>query len=190
MTAAGFLARFHEKAEHNQYWYSPKTIEAITQEVLDGDATRCAFLSTPSVFYSLPPDSKARQNSAVFDLDPVFGEDKEVEYVQYDFNKPEAIPASLHGTFDMVVIDPPFITRDVWEKYAAATKLLLKENGRILLTTIGENAKMLAELMPGVKPRVFKPAIPNLIYQYSLYTNYDSERLAEPNPEIPEDDEI
>ena len=38
-------------------------------------------------------------------------------FVLYDFNKPEDIPAELHGTFAMVVIDPPFIIKDVWEKY-------------------------------------------------------------------------
>jgi len=64
----------------------------------------------------------------------------------------------------------------------------LQEGGRILLTTIGENAAMLAEILPGVKPQVFQPSIPNLIYQYTLYTNYDSERLQEKNPEIPEFD--
>ena len=34
----------------------------------------------------------------------------------YDFNKPEDLAAELKGYFDMVVIDPPFITREVWEK--------------------------------------------------------------------------
>lgn len=29
----------------------------------------------------------------------------------YDFSKPEDIPEALQGTFDMVVADPPFITR-------------------------------------------------------------------------------
>lgn len=32
---------------------------------------------------------------------------------RYDYNKPEDIPAELHGTFDTVVIDPPFITHEV-----------------------------------------------------------------------------
>jgi 16S rRNA G966 N2-methylase RsmD len=41
---------------------------------------------------------------------------KDPGYVFYDFNKPEEIPADLHQTFDMIVIDPPFITREVWEK--------------------------------------------------------------------------
>ena len=30
------------------------------------------------------------------------------------------------NSFDMVIIDPPFITREVWEKYASTAKLLLK----------------------------------------------------------------
>jgi 16S rRNA G966 N2-methylase RsmD len=36
--------------------------------------------------------------------------------VFYDFNKPEDIPQELKNSFDMIVIDPPFITREVWEK--------------------------------------------------------------------------
>jgi 16S rRNA G966 N2-methylase RsmD len=47
-------------------------------------------------------------------------------FVFYDFNDLNTIPASMHGTFDLVVVDPPFIVREVWEKYAAAVKLLVK----------------------------------------------------------------
>lgn len=46
---------------------------------------------------------------------------------RYDFNHPEAIPEHLQHSFDCVVIDPPFITREVWEKYAQAAKLLLRD---------------------------------------------------------------
>lgn len=31
----------------------------------------------------------------------------------YDFTKPEDIPHEVRGTFDMVVVDPPFITKEV-----------------------------------------------------------------------------
>ena len=47
------------------------------------------------------------------------------DVVFYDFNQPTAIPSELHGAFALVVIDPPFITREVWEKYAEAAHLLL-----------------------------------------------------------------
>jgi len=54
----------------------------------------------------------------------------------------------LHHSFDLVVIDPPFITREVWEKYAEAAKLLLvKEGGHCLLSTIDENEAMIKELL-------------------------------------------
>ena len=66
----------------------------------------------------------------------------------YDFNKPENIPEKLHHQFHLVVIDPPFITREVWEKYAEASQLLLvEEGGHALLSTIDENEEMILELM-------------------------------------------
>ena len=88
----------------------------------------------------------------------------------------------------MVVIDPPFITREVWEKYTTAAKLLLKpEGGRVLGSTIDENEEFMNELL-GCQRRAFRPSIPNLVYQYSLYSNYDSEGLNSPNQEIPQID--
>lgn len=47
-------------------------------------------------------------------------------FVFYDFNAPTSVPESLIGSFDLVVVDPPFIVREVWVKYAVTSKLLLK----------------------------------------------------------------
>lgn len=69
----------------------------------------------------------------------------------------------LKGAFDMVVIDPPFITREVWEKYAECAKWLLKEGGMWLLSTIDENEEMIKELTGSVRAQ-FRPSIPNLVY--------------------------
>jgi hypothetical protein len=43
----------------------------------------------------------------------------------------------------MVVVDPPFITEDVWKQYTTAIKYVLKDNGKILVSSIDENEKML-----------------------------------------------
>ena len=67
------------------------------------------------------------------DLDENFAKKLKPEcFFAYDFNKPEDIPQEMLGTFDMVVADPPFITREVWEKYTQAINILLKvdENGK------------------------------------------------------------
>ena len=55
-----------------------------------------------------------------------------------------------------------------------------------MLTTVRENAPWLKDLL-GVSPQKFRPSIPNLVYQYDLYVNYESEPLSRLNPEIPED---
>ena len=96
----------------------------------------------------------------------------------------------MRGTFDMVVIDPPYITREVWEKYTEAANILLKRDadgkllGNILCSTIDENKEFMNELL-GVSPLKFRPSIPNLVYQYSFYANFTDERADQLNPEIP-----
>lgn len=197
-----FLEQNAEDAKHNQYWYSPYTIQCILDDlILFGGSV--AFLSTPSLYFSAP--DSIRQHSKVFDFDRKWESDP--GFIFYDFNNPEEIPVSLHGSFDTVVIDPPFITEEVWAKYAITANLLMKTAAlaahpvvstgsvdgpsltnapsRVILTTIQENADLLKRLL-GASPQVFQPSIPHLVYQYSLYTNYESETFSKKNPEIPD----
>ena len=86
----------------------------------------------------------------------------------------------------MAVIDPPFITKEVWELYAVAAKLLLVEGtGKVICTTVAENEPLLNSLL-GVSSTAFQPSIPNLVYQYNLFTNYESRVFSTKNPEIPD----
>jgi 16S rRNA G966 N2-methylase RsmD len=105
--------------------------------------------------------------------------------VFYDFNKPEDIPEEYENSFDFIVIDPPFVTDEVWNLYVTAAKFLLSEDGKLLLSTIDEKEEFLKEKL-GVNRIKFRPSIPNLVYQYSFYANYEDEDLDQANPEIPE----
>lgn len=73
----------------------------------------------------------------------------------------------------------------IYYQYAEAAKLLLVENGKALCSTIDENEAFMKELL-NVDKKSFRPSIPNLVYQYSFYANYDSEALSSKNPETPE----
>ena len=177
-------------ADLNQYWYSADTIDALLDVVREhglgaepnGNAQLdVAFVSTPSLFFGL--SEKERRNCRVLDYDEGLGDD----VIKYDFNEPTNVPDELRGAFRCAVIDPPFITADVWKKYAETAKLLLRPGGLVVLTTVIENAPLLAELFSGVRPRVWLPSIPNLPYQYAAYTNFDAPRLSKPNPEVPHD---
>lgn len=181
-----FWDQHPEKEELNQYWYSPRTVEALALEVAEQcpkDGV-CAFLSTPSVYFAV---KKLRTTTSLrcilLDFDRKF-EKEESNFVFFDFNEPTAIPPELHLTCDYVVVDPPFITEEVWRKYSISIQALLRpESGKILLTTIRENEKLIQDIL-NCSVQKFKPSIPNLVYQYSLFTNYPSSQLSQANPEI------
>jgi hypothetical protein len=169
-----FLVKFKEKSEFNQYWYSKPTINFMVEQVQRNSKLGAAFLSTPSIYFSLK-DKELKAKCKVMDIDDNFGKKDPTGFVYYDFNKPEELPEAILGTFDMVVIDPPFITQEVWQKYAdAAKKLLIPEGGMVLMSTIDENHQFLEDML-GVTPIAFRPSIPNLVYQYSFYTNYEDD---------------
>eukprot|EP01039_Chlorochromonas_danica_P009255 gene9257-10218_t len=176
-----------ENGDFNQYWYSTKTIEKIVEEVSNVNG-RIAFLSTPSLYFSLPPS--VREQSYLFEYDRQWESDP--HFVFFDFHETEKIPVNLKDTFDLLVIDPPFITEDVWRLYAASAHYLLKKGqdpvsglplGKVILTTVIENEPLLEELFQARATR-FRPSIPHLVYQYSLFTNYPSEVFNKINPEI------
>jgi EEF1A lysine methyltransferase 1 len=168
---------------------------------------RCAFLSTPSLYFSIPADQRAAHGHMVFDFDrDSFGRDP--RFVFYDFNAPTSFGEGsgvallggadgLKGAFDLVVIDPPFITEEVWAKYAETARYLLKGwgegdggataaaasssssssaggrgRGHAICTTVAENRDFLARLFPGLARQRFQPSIPNLVYQYDLYATW------------------
>jgi len=174
-------------ADFNQYWYSPSTISTILdvlrEHCLHGGHSACldiAFVSTPSLFFALTPSERAC--CRVLDFDAALGED-EPGFVLYDFNHPTDIPKALAGAFKCVVIDPPYITTEVWQQYITTAKYLLRDGGLVLLTTVLENADMLRQSLD-VRPNTFLPSIPNLPYQYALFTNFAASALDVRNEEI------
>lgn len=171
-------------SELNQYWYSDATIETLVSEI-KMCARNAAFLSTPSLYFALPDDLRSR--CKVFEYDRQWSSDP--GFVFFDFNKPEEIPVNLWEAFDYVVVDPPFITREVWSKYGETVRLIAKKDARFLFTSVLENHQMLEEVCDTVLyVPLFQPSIPKLTYQYHCFTNYEASQLQVANPELPAED--
>ena len=196
---AAFLASTREVADLNQYWYSESTIAALVSASVElaaraasarGDtenAGRIAFISTPSLYFALPASARSGGQHAVLDIDTQWSGD--AGFARFDFRAgADALPASLRGAFDVCVIDPPFITEEVWRAYADAARALLRaEGGALVLTTVAENAGLLNALF-GARRTAFQPSIPHLVYQYDTFCTCDGAlpaALAKSNPEIP-----
>lgn len=65
MSSTKFLADNHEDGDYNQYWYSEPTIAKIVEALVENNG-RIAFLSTPSLYFSLPEEIQSR--AYVFDV--------------------------------------------------------------------------------------------------------------------------
>jgi len=169
----------------NQYWFSAATIEAFLTEI-KMHATSCAFVSSPSLYFALSPSDALRKKSCVFEFDRQWETDE--GFVFYDYHHPENIPKPVRGKFDYVVVDPPFITEEVWTLYAAAAKMLLAPGGKLLVTSVRENFAMLQSLLEcPLYMAPFRPSIPHLVYQYDTYLSYNPTTavLQGPNSELP-----
>ena len=55
----------------------------------------------------------------------------------------------------------------MWRNYAAAAKLLLAPGGKVLASTVAENAPLMEALLDA-KPVAFKPSIPHLVRRGDL----------------------
>lgn len=141
-----------------------------------GTSARVAFLSTPSLYFSL--NEQDRKQCTLFDFDTSLGA------TSYNYNNPTNIDAELHHIFDVIVVDPPFITQSVWESYAITVALLgVKENPHIICTTVEANASLMERLFQCKLTR-FQPSIPKLVYQYNTYANFNSSTLSTINSEL------
>lgn len=167
--AATFLATCHPDALTNQYWFSAPTIAAILTAL--PPTQRTAFISTPSLFFAVPAAERAAAGHVLLDVDPRFAGTP--GFVAYDFASPKAVPEEMLAAFDAVVIDPPFVSAEVWRKYACTAALLLR-GSRVIATTIAENEPLLRELFgPALRRAAFAPSVPQLVYQYALFTTID-----------------
>lgn len=177
-----FLKLNIEKKEYNQYWFSEKTIEFIISQIVNNTkpTESIALLSCPSIFFSL--EKEVQDRCFLFDIDTSLLK-KHPNAVFYDFNDYSNIESKYFSFFDFILIDPPFIAKEPWKKYADFTKLIGKECFKVLSCSIAENEKFLDEFL-SLKRKEYQPSIPNLVYQYSFYSNYDDERLNQTNDEL------
>jgi hypothetical protein len=180
-----FLKLNHEKEKFNQYWFSEKSINFIVNQIEKYGGT-IALISCPSIFFTLNNDVK--EKSFLFDIDTSFCK-KHKNAIEYDYRDYDKLIPEYENKFDFILIDPPFIDKEPWSKFAEfAIRISKKDdegkpNVKFLCSSIAENKEMLKNLI-NVDIKLFQPSIPNLIYQYNFYSNYEDEELNKLNNEI------
>lgn len=91
-----------------------------------------ACISCPTLYERLRQSKPDNSRAIILEYDKRFAKYGD-DFLFYDYNEPAHIPNALHGTFDLVVADPPFLSEECLTKTAITIRLLAKE--KVLLCT-------------------------------------------------------
>ncbi|KAK6126579.1 hypothetical protein DH2020_039690 [Rehmannia glutinosa] len=160
----------------SQFWYDRQTAETIAAEV----ATLCETLSSPRVSCIACPTLYAYLKkiapgvpAQLLEFDKRF-EQYGTEFTFYDYNQPEDLPSSLKHSFQIVVADPPYLSKECLEKVAETIRFLSRPGEPYLLLLTGEVQKDLAAELLGLRPCGFRPQHSSKLgNEFRLFTSYN-----------------
>ncbi|XP_076466132.1 EEF1A lysine methyltransferase 1-like [Babylonia areolata] len=172
---SGNVDSFHpqEDWQLSQFWYDEGTAERLAREALAvaGDNGRIACISSPTAYKKIRQLKGEGVRAYCLEYDQrfqVFGED----FVFYDYQEPLRLPEEFQNSFDLVLVDPPFLSEECLCKTAVTVRHLMKD--KVLLCT-GAVMTEVAERVLGVKPTPFLPRhTKQLQNEFRCFTNYNT----------------
>ncbi|KAJ4705481.1 Protein-lysine N-methyltransferase [Melia azedarach] len=174
-TESHTVALVSEDWRLSQFWYDDVTAETVAEEVVslcrDSDS-RVACIACPTLYAYLKkigPDVSAK----ILEYDMRF-EQYGSDFLFYDYNKPEDLPLELKHGFNVVVADPPYLSKECLEKVTQTVSFLAKPGDSKLLLLTGEVQKERAANLLGLRPCGFRPQHSSKLgNEFRLFTNYD-----------------
>ncbi|EFO27047.2 N6-adenine-specific DNA methyltransferase 2 [Loa loa] len=164
----------------SQFWYSEETASKLAEECMKsiGSCGRIACISCPTLLdYLLKIDCVICERVLVtlFEYDRRFERKFAKEFVAYDYREPLAIPEFHHNAFDLIVIDPPFLSDECLIKVAQTVRLLSRESSTKLLICTGLIMAKLVERLFHAHKCKFQPCHKhNLANEFACYANYET----------------
>lgn len=165
----------------SQFWYDESTQKAfgkLVKKIIKGfdDELRIALLSCPSLF---PTICSIADHVKLFEFDEKFAKYGK-DFVLYDYNlgDDEDYLKEHANAFDLIIIDPPFLSEECLRKSLMIVNRIKREKSLIVLNT-GTIQKKLAQQNFLVEA-VFKPKHKNnLANQFSTFSNFDIDQYLE-----------
>ncbi|CAA7267726.1 unnamed protein product [Cyclocybe aegerita] len=137
VSVADFRFAFSEDWQLSQFWYS----EAFANRLADclhslcTPTTKIAFVCCPTGFVAFQHKKKL-EGARLLEFDQRFAVLSPSQFVPYDLNEPDVFPEVLKESFDLVVVDPPYLN-EVTNRQIAKTlrQILHPTNGKLLVIT-------------------------------------------------------
>ncbi|MCP9258159.1 Protein-lysine N-methyltransferase N6AMT2 [Dirofilaria immitis] len=126
----------------SQFWYSEETASKLADECIKtiGKCGRIACISCPTLLDYLLKEKcviNGHVTVTLFEYDRRFEKKFFNEFVPYDYRKPLEIPELYRNAFDLIVIDPPFLSDECLIKVSQTVRLLSCESSTKLLICTG-----------------------------------------------------
>ncbi|XP_058084649.1 uncharacterized protein LOC131232441 [Magnolia sinica] len=159
----------------SQFWYDRETAETVATEVRDlcvATSSPVACVACPTLYAYLKkidPNVPAQ----LLEYDKRF-EQYGSDFTFYDYNHPEELPPALRHAYQVVVADPPYLSKECLERVAQTIAFLRRPGDSYLLLLTGEVQKQLAAELLNLYPCGFRPRHSSKLgNEFRLFSNYD-----------------
>ncbi|XP_058204331.1 uncharacterized protein LOC131318517 [Rhododendron vialii] len=175
-TSSSEVALLAEDWRLSQFWYDRDTAETVAREVL----SLCCSVESPSVaciacptLYAYLKKIDPSVSAQLLEYDKRF-EQYGSEFTFYDYNQPEELPSSLKNAYQIVVADPPYLSKECLEMVTQTISFLMRPGKSYLLLLTGEVQKDRAAELLDLYPCGFRPQHSSKLgNEFLLFTNYD-----------------
>jgi hypothetical protein len=168
---------FTEDWQLSQFWYDEATIDRLATELLSYQSPdrhiQILCLSTPSVFTRLRQQRPDSPDIYLMEYDrrfSVYGP----QYIFYDYNHPLEFDQQFLNRFDILLIDPPFLSEECFQKVWSTVSAVMRRDGAKLLWCTGRVMRPLLEQI-GLHETSFQPKHGGgrLSNDFGCFANYE-----------------
>ncbi|CAF0956831.1 unnamed protein product [Rotaria magnacalcarata] len=167
----------------SQFWYNNETATRLMNEVIAilPQNGKCACIACPTV-WSLMRKEHPEMDNILFEYDTRFSTDSN-SFIEYDYNDDDRIEQnyfSLKHTFDVLIIDPPFLSRECFEKVSRLVKFIGKTTPQCkhIICTGAIQEENIKDFFPGAYRVLFQPQHErNLMNPFACFVDYETKTL-------------
>ncbi|XP_010279031.1 PREDICTED: protein-lysine N-methyltransferase N6AMT2 [Nelumbo nucifera] len=164
----------------SQFWYDRVTAETVAEEIRNlsiSTASPVACIACPTL-YAYLKKMDASLSVQLLEYDKRF-EQYGSDFTFYDYNQPEEMPMEMKHAYQVVVADPPYLSKECLEKVVRTMEFLAEPGKSYLLLLTGEVQKESAAELLNLYPCGFRPQHSSKLgNEFRLFINYDpGERL-------------
>jgi EEF1A lysine methyltransferase 1 len=190
------MSAFAEDWNASQFWNTDNTADILAAALAgvydesELNPVAVAVVSAPSVFAGIKrlvhsSDSKTSRPTLLSKVKLLEYDTRFFawpEFTFYDYNEPYKLPTDLKGSFDAILLDPPFLNDDCQTKMALTVRWLAKSwsshsnSGVKIVVCTGERMAELVERLygkVGVKMTDFEINHAKLANEYRCYANFE-----------------